>query len=131
MRRLTLALIVLLAAPASAQDAEAGRLLYMDICAACHGIEATGQGPMVEALTIRPTDLTQLSANNDGTFPIVRVVFQIDGRDPMIAHGGPMPIFGPYLKGGPSVALRAPEGTPILTSPAIADLVAYLEAIQS
>ncbi len=130
MRCLTLALTLLLAAPVSAQDVEAGRLLYMDICAACHGLDATGDGPMVEALTISPPDLTQLSAGNDGVFPIVRVVFQIDGRDPMIAHGGPMPIFGPYLDGAASAALSAPDGTPILTSPAIADLVAYLETIQ-
>lgn len=119
-----------LALPAAAQDAAVGERLYNDICAACHGIEATGNGPMTPALMIEPPDLTELSVLNDGVFPIVRVVYQIDGRDPMISHGGPMPIFGPYLDGGASAALNAPDGTPILTSPAIADLVAYLQTIQ-
>ena len=131
MRRLTFALALFLAAPATAPNVDAGKLLFMDICAACHGLDATGGGPMTEALTIAPLDLTGLSASNDGTFPIVRVVFQIDGRDPMIAHGGPMPIFGPYLDGGGSAALSAPDGTPILTSPAMVDLVRYLESIQN
>ena len=131
MRSLPLAVMLLTAGPAVAQDVEAGKLLYGDICAACHGLDATGDGPMTEALTIAPPDLTNLTASNDGTFPIVRVVFQIDGRDPMMAHGGPMPIFGPYLDGAASAVLSAPDGTPILTSPAIADLVAYLQAIQS
>ena len=131
MRRLTFALALFLAAPATAQNVDAGKLLFMDICAACHGLDATGGGPMTEALTISPPDLTGLSASNDGTFPIVRVVFQFVGRDPMIALGGPMPIFVPYLDGAASAVLSAPDGTPILTSPAIADLVAYLEAIQS
>ena len=131
MRRFILGLALLLAAPAMAQNVDAGKLLYADVCAACHGIDATGGGPMVPALAVQPPDLTQLSAGNDGVFPVVRVVFQIDGRDPMIAHGGPMPIFGPYLDGGGSAALSAPDGTPILTSPAMVDLVRYLESIQN
>lgn len=130
MRILSICLAVLLAAPVSAQDAETGKLLYMDICAACHGLDGTGDGPMAPALTIAPPDLTGLTAANDGVFPIVKVVFLIDGRDPMIAHGGPMPIFGPYLDGGASAAMSAPDGTPILTSPAIVDLVTYLQSIQ-
>lgn len=119
-----------LALPAAAQDAEIGQRLYNDICAACHGLDGTGDGPMVPALSVLPPDLTQLSASNDGVFPTTKVVFQIDGRDPMIAHGGPMPIFGPYLDGVGSAALKAADGTPILTSPAIADLVAYLQTLQ-
>ena len=63
-----------------AQDVEIGSELYQHYCATCHGIDATGHGPMAGILVIQPTDLTQLSAA-DGVFPTARVVARIDGRD--------------------------------------------------
>lgn len=119
----------LAALPAAAQDAETGRQLYVDFCAACHGVGARGDGVMAEVLTIRPTDLTALAA--DGQFPTLRVAEQIDGRRPILAHGGDMPIFGLWFEGdGADVALPGPGGQPILMSRPIADLVTYLTEIQ-
>ena len=56
--------------PALAQDAESGGELYQRHCATCHGIEASGQGPMSGVLLIRPADLTGLSASDDGVFQL-------------------------------------------------------------
>ncbi|MFZ1728108.1 MAG: cytochrome c, partial [Albidovulum sp.] len=73
--------------------------------------------------------LTALAATNAGVFPVARVVARIDGRQPLVSHGSPMPVFGPYFEGEP-VMLAAETGQPILTSQPVADLVAYLETLQ-
>ncbi|MFN3936435.1 MAG: c-type cytochrome [Gemmobacter sp.] len=124
-----LLLAPLLATPVLAQDAARGEDIYMRHCAVCHGIEATGGGPMAAVLLLQPTDLTMLSSGNEGTFPTIRVVMRIDGRDPLVSHGSPMPLFG-QLYDEQDTPIRAPDGTPILTSQAIADLVAWLETVQ-
>lgn len=114
----------------TAQDGAAGAGLYADYCAVCHGVDGRGQGVMAAVLTVVPTDLTRLGVGE--AFPTLRVVRQIDGRDPVLAHGGDMPIFGPWFEGdGPDVALPGPGGQPIMVSRAIADLVVYLQGIQS
>ncbi|WP_371036882.1 cytochrome c [Rhodosalinus sp. FB01] len=121
----------LAAAPLAAEDPEAGQALYRTHCASCHGIDAMGEGPMRGVLTIKPTDLTALSADNGGVFPLERVVKRIDGRDPLVAHGSPMPVYGDFFEGGASVGLKAPSGQPIMTSEAVADLVAWLRSVQA
>lgn len=114
---------------AVAQDIEEGEALYLTYCATCHGLDADGRGPMGPALVLQPTDLTRLQAENEGVFPIVRVVRRIDGRDPLVSHGSPMPVFGDYFEGR-NVALRTPSGQNIMTSTPVADLVAWLETVQ-
>lgn len=116
--------------PALAQDETVGAELYRVHCATCHGIEATGQGPMAGVLLIKPTDLTVLQHGNDGIFPTERVVMRIDGRDPLVSHGSPMPVYGHFFEGN-DVAIKAPSGQPILTSQPVVDLLAYLQSLQS
>ncbi|NOD61924.1 MULTISPECIES: cytochrome c [unclassified Ruegeria] len=111
-----------------AQDAKIGEELYMHYCATCHGIDATGQGPMASVLVVQPSDLTSLSGEG-GVFPTARVVARIDGRDPLVSHGSPMPVYGPYFD-GQDTSMKTPQGQPILTSQPIVDLVAYLETLQ-
>ena len=94
MRGVFCALACLVAVPAMAQDPEAGAEVFQAHCAVCHGVTAEGDGPMAEILTTMPRDLTRLADWNGGVFPVFRVVRQIDGRDPMLAHGGEMPVFG-------------------------------------
>ncbi|RDC71069.1 cytochrome c [Rhodovulum sp. 12E13] len=124
-----------LAAPLSAPAQEAvgdpqqGAALYDLYCATCHGAEGRGDGPTAEIMTLQPADLTALSAGNGGVFPTARVVRQIDGRDPVLAHGSPMPVFGPFFE-GEDTAMKTPAGQPVLTSRPVADLVAWLMAIQ-
>jgi mono/diheme cytochrome c family protein len=89
--------VLALSTPLTAQEAERGAVLYADFCAVCHGVSARGDGPMAEALTLPPPDLTMLGAG--GAFPLLDVARQIDGRDRLLAHGGEMPLFGPGSKG--------------------------------
>ena len=138
MKRIGLGFVIAVAvSPAIAQevdgmpagDVATGAGLYFSYCAACHGLEARGDGEMAGILTILPSDLTRLSEANDGAFPITDVVRQIDGRDPLMAHGGVMPLYGEFLEGD-DVAIPSEAGQPIMTSRAIADLTAFLKAIQ-
>lgn len=116
-------------ASVAAQSVDEGRQIFRDYCVTCHGMEARGDGPMTLALTITPPDLTRLSTDNDGVFPVSRVVARIDGRMPILGHGGPMPIFGDLFD-GESGALDSETGAPILTSAAMVSVVAYLESFQ-
>lgn len=120
-----------LSAPAqeAVGDPQRGAGLYGLYCATCHGAAGRGDGPTAEIMTLQPADLTGLSAANAGVFPTARVVRQIDGRDPVLAHGSPMPVFGPFFE-GEDTAMKTPAGQPILTSRPVADLVAWLMAIQ-
>lgn len=128
-RMLMVAALAMAAGQGVAQEADQGAQLYLRYCAACHGMEGRGDGQMAAILTILPSDLTQLSAGNDGVFPVLRTAWQIDGRDPLLAHGGVMPLFGDFFE-GQDVALRTETGQTMMTSWAIADLLAFLETIQ-
>jgi mono/diheme cytochrome c family protein len=110
-------------------NADRGEEIYQDHCATCHGLEMTGQGPMAGVLLIPPADLTTLEARNDGVFPLLRVVKRIDGRDPLVSHGSPMPVYGDFFEGR-DVMLKTDAGQPIATSRPVSDLVAYLRAHQ-
>lgn len=130
MKKICLILFTLLAAQntAVAQDADVGSELYKTHCAVCHGLEARGNGPLAPALLLQPPSLNDLM-NRHGTFPMERVVTRIDGRDPLVSHGSPMPVYGPFFEGD-DTALKTSSGQPILTSRPIADLITYLIEIQ-
>ncbi len=125
-----LAFLMLTATPVLAEgDPVAGQGMFITFCAACHGADAQGEGPMSGLLTVEPPDLTALAQSNDGVFPVFDVVRQIDGRDPMMAHGGEMPIFGAMFD-FPDGSIKSETGQPIITAQPIADVAAWLEAIQ-
>ena len=123
--------LALAAGPALAQsgtsgDPERGAALFAENCAACHGTQAVGDGPMAATLATPPRDLTALTI--DGAFPTARIVRSIDGRD-IVLHGGPMPLFGNLLKDESAVVDDA-DGTPVFTSQPVLDIVSWLETIQ-
>jgi mono/diheme cytochrome c family protein len=91
---------------ASAQDIDVGKTEYQSSCAACHGIDAKGNGPVSKELKTPPTDLTVLSKNNNGVFPYDMVYQVIDGRNSTIKSHGTreMPIWG--FRFGPPQAFR-------------------------
>jgi mono/diheme cytochrome c family protein len=103
--RWTLALLPLVVGTAYARD-EAGRSSYLRYCAACHGRDGHGDGPVAPALAERPTDLTQLAVTNGGTFALDAVVEAIDGTRTVRAHGvSEMPVWGEVFQpnsGSPS-----------------------------
>ena len=79
----------------AADKFDIGKNEYMTNCASCHGTAGKGDGPSAETLKSRVTDLTVLSRNNGGVFPVSRVYEVIDGRQQVKAHGvREMPVWG-------------------------------------
>lgn len=72
-----------------------GKMEFQKNCAACHGMSGKGDGPFVELLREKPSDLTLLSKNNAGIFPQIQVYDYIKDVEKVRAHGTKdMPIWG-------------------------------------
>lgn len=121
---------LILPAAVAAEDVERGEQLFWMHCAACHGIEGNGDGPMAPAMLVQPRDLTVLAVENDGVFPTERVIRRIDGTDPQVANGSSMPVYGPFFAVD-DTPTKTETGQPIMTSSPVVDLVAYLRTLQA
>lgn len=93
-----LALTHLLGGAAIAQEQTAGEIEFKQACAVCHGLDATGNGPLADQLKVMPPDLTVLKKNNEGAFPFAEVLATVDGRADVRAHGSQMPVWGDRFK---------------------------------
>jgi len=133
--RLTAAMILLLNAllpgVAGAQSFSgidySGAELFARYCAACHGEEAHGDGPVAASLVKVVPDLTGLSRRAGGRFPAVDVAEIIDGRSPVIAHGTRrMPVWGAefWIEEGGDIEAEA------RAREMIGRLIEFLESIQ-
>ena len=77
------------------QEENLGQKEFLRSCASCHGESGKGDGPIAKSLVNPPSDLTKLSAKNNGVFPISRVYETIDGRVQSLTHGTrEMPAWG-------------------------------------
>lgn len=121
--------LLCLAGAASAQDAGRGAEVFQTHCATCHGVAADGKGPMAVVMAVPPPDLTRLAAENGGAFPLARVVRRIDGTGEVLAHGGPMPLWG-MIFDAPSAVIVAPDGAEIIAPEAIVDVAEWLRGVQ-
>lgn len=125
---LTAAMIVC-AGAAQAQEADPGKEAFRTYCSTCHGVDGLGDGSMTEVMSVPVPDLTQLSANNDGVFPMLEVIHIIDGRTGLRGHGTPMPLYGALFDD--EIDDAGPYGAPIYTRGKILSIAYYLEAIQN
>ena len=101
----------------------AGRVLYLDHCASCHGGSGRGDGPAAGSLRNIPTDLTQYAQRNGGVFPSEQLRRVIDGRG-VGAHGSvEMPVWGSVFK-------ASGAGGEAATGERIEAIVAYLQSLQ-
>jgi mono/diheme cytochrome c family protein len=100
-----------------------GRDLFRAHCAACHGSDAKGNGPLVSALKSKVPDLTVLAKNNGGQFPSARGRKTITGDDVLASHGSrEMPIWGPIF--------HQIESDQDFGNVRLQNLMKYLESIQ-
>ena len=119
-----------LALPAAAQDASIGSHEYIVSCAVCHGVDGKGDGVLAVLMTVKPADLTQLSKNNGGEYPFLRVYQTIDGRMQVTGHGDrAMPIWGDRFEIETGVE-PGTYGSEQMVRARILELVYFLQTIQ-
>jgi mono/diheme cytochrome c family protein len=135
MRRVgvTVPVLLVLATGTAAQEIDpdfaAGRQEYLAACAACHGENADGNGPIASMFKVRVPDLRTIAASNNGTFPTSEIIKIVDGRTAVRAHGNPMPLFGQRYQNeltGEISGLAAGQ----VARARVLELVYYLESIQ-
>lgn len=107
---------------------ESGAALYERHCAACHGAEGRGDGPVAPVLRFEPPDLTRLAERNGGRFPEESLGETIEGRFQPGSHGLPtMPVWGRPLAGPLATKASGEDGA----RGRIAAILAYLRTLQS
>jgi hypothetical protein len=108
---------------------------FRNSCAACHGIDGQGNGPLAVLLKVKPPDLTTLAARNGGKFPFDYVMRIIDGRATVGPHGTrEMPVWGDrYIRDFPKSVTQEPNRSKTaepLVRARILELTYYLRSIQ-
>lgn len=97
--------------------------LFRSHCAACHGSDGTGSGPLVAGLKTKVPDLTMMTKHNGGQFPLRRVRRTILGEDVLMSHGSrDMPVWGPIF--------HQVEADQDFGNVRLQNLVKHLESIQ-
>ena len=112
------------------------QLDFRRYCAQCHGMDATGDGPVAPALKKKPANLTLLAKNNGGVFPEKEVRDFIDGSKTSAAHGSrAMPIWGDAFRmrsasEGAGKAMGSVGLTQAQVDAKIEGLVNYVKSLQ-
>lgn len=114
---------------AAAAQSVAGAEEFTRACASCHGLTGRGDGPLADYMTVEVPDLTQISAGNNGVFPMLEMIHVIDGRTGVRGHGSAMPIWGDRFSA--TAAVEAGNiGAEIEVRGRILALATYLQALQ-
>ena len=76
-----------------------GRQMFKEYCAACHGADGKGRGPIFPFFRALPSDLTTLAKRHGGTFPEAYVTTVLLFGPGSRAHGTiDMPVWGPIFR---------------------------------
>jgi mono/diheme cytochrome c family protein len=76
-----------------------GQQMYTQYCAACHGADAKGHGPLAVVLKTPPADLSTLAKRHEGKFPYEYVSSVLEFGPGFPAHGSSdMPTWGPIFR---------------------------------
>ncbi len=104
---------------------------YRISCQNCHGEGGKGDGPMMELLTKKPSDLTTLAKNNEGEYPFVKIYQMIDGRVAVPGHGDrEMPIWGARYAEEDYERYGTAFGAEDVVRGRILQLVYYIQSLQ-
>ena len=61
------------------ETTNAGKILYMQHCVTCHGVDGKGDGPAAARLSATPADLTEIAARRDGIWPTLEIMEILSG----------------------------------------------------
>ena len=112
---------------AQALDEYSGAETFERFCAACHGVQGRGDGPVAAGLPITVPDLSLLQQRQGDQFPAAILRRIIDGREIVVYHGTRyMPVWG-YEFWVEEGANEAAEARVALI---IDNLIDYIESIQ-
>ena len=76
-----------------------GEQMFKQYCAACHGKDGKGHGPLAAVLKTPPADLTTLAKRHDGKFPYEYVESVLQFGPGFPSHGSSdMPTWGPIFR---------------------------------
>ncbi len=118
--------------PVLAQDPVIGQMEYQAHCAACHGLEGLGDGPVGQVLKTPAPNLALIAARNGGVYSVQKVYDVIEGSTVIAAHGTrDMPLWGDRYRR--SSAPVTPDQAAIANDMAqqrILSLVYYLGTLQ-
>jgi mono/diheme cytochrome c family protein len=102
-----------------------GKTMFVNYCAPCHGVDGTGNGPVAGALKQQPVNLTVLSKNNGGKFPVMHIESVLEGGSTIASHGSrAMPVWGPMF-------VTMDRGSTQEKTIRINNLIVFLRTIQS
>jgi mono/diheme cytochrome c family protein len=128
---IVLILLLVATVAARAQDFSnySGKQLYSRFCAACHGDQGLGDGPVADSFRIMVPDLTRISRRQGGKFPEDAIRRIIDGRKTLPPHGTrEMPVWGlEFQTQNAAIPEQDPRKT---TDQMVARLTEYLRSIQ-
>lgn len=117
---------ILAACAATPRPAPDGAQTFVTNCAACHGMQGEGDGPVASSLRVTMPNLRTLSQRNRGEFPADAVAAYIDGRQLPAAHGDRyMPVWGEVFDATARVVPGADD-----TSARIDAVLTHLRALQ-
>ena len=128
MIRFALIALASLAACVPQEETHSAKADFADYCAACHGPEGKGDGPLAGDLAKKPADLSLLAQRNKGTFPTTKVMAQVWGYTGKKGDGI-MPDFAPLLEGN-LVPYDGGDGIETPTPTRLVALAEYLKALQ-
>jgi mono/diheme cytochrome c family protein len=121
-----------LAKGAAAQDVKIGQEEYRQHCAACHGLEGRGDGPIGQILKTPAPNLAQIAERNGGRYPVQKIYDIIEGGSVVAAHGTrDMPLWGNRYRTAPDP--QTPDQTAAandLAQQRILSLVYFLGTLQ-
>jgi len=76
-----------------------GHQMFKEYCAACHGADGKGRGPVAASLRVVPADLATPALRYGGTFPEEYVTHVLRFGPGFSAHGSSeMPVWGPIFR---------------------------------
>ena len=115
---------------AADEFSDLGKDLFVEHCARCHGIDASGKGPDAAALKTEPADLTKISERRGGVWPMLEVMSILDGYLKVQEPRDDMPVIT-ELNDGPAVEFDTGNGLVTRIPSRLIEIAEYLESIQS